>query len=176
VREISQQLMIPAAQLLIGDAATKAAVVEKSKNARLLYFATHGIASEEDPLDGSGLFLTPAATGQTGLWTAREIQSMKLAAELVILSACQTGLGATQDAGVIGLSRAFHLAGAKSVVTSLWSVDDLATKELMKTSMEKLQEPHHFFPAAHLRRAMLAFRAENPSPYYWAAFAVMGIA
>lgn len=143
----------------------------------MLYLATHGIADPEDPLDGSGLFLTPEAGNPAGFWSARAIQEEELPAVLVVLSACQTGLGQRHDAGVIGLSRAFHLAGAENVVMSLWSVDDVATQTLMQLFMDGLRTPHPFFPSEPLRQAMLKYRRQHPDqgPLFWASFSTLGI-
>lgn len=172
---IRQKIKAPDNQVLIGAAATKETILEKASGARILFLATHGVADAEAPLDGSGLFFTPSPTYPDGFWSAKEIQHSKLQASLVVLSACQTGLGSAQDAGVIGISRAFHLAGAENVVMSHWSVDDDATREFMEIFLEKIRTPLHFFPGGHLRQAMLEYRVQNPDPLAWAAFAVFGI-
>lgn len=177
IKAISQQLEIAQSELLIGATATLSAVKQKTREALLLYFATHGVADPDDPLDGSGLFLSPSEGNETGFWTAREIQHDDFSAILVVLSACQTGLGQPQDAGVIGLSRAFHLAGAENVLMSLWSVDDHATNSLMQLFMRKIHEPHKFFPSEPLRQAMLEYRRLYPDdkPIFWASFSTFGI-
>jgi CHAT domain-containing protein len=162
-------------QLLTGSAANINVVRKKVRGAKLLYFATHGIADPENPLDGSGLFFAPSDDNPTGLWTAREIQGLKLENGLVILSACQTGLGDPQDAGTIGLSRAFQLAGATHTIMSLWSVDDQSTMELMTKFVKYLQEGGGVFPVDPLRNAILAYKKENPNPLHWASFSVFGI-
>ncbi len=175
VLAVSKKLRIPDTQVLTGKAATKEMVLEKTAGASILFLATHGVADPEDPLHGSGLFFAPSKRYPEGFWSAKEIQHSKLKALLVVLSACQTGLGSAQDAGVIGLSRAFHLAGAENVVMSLWSVGDDATREFMEIFMEKIQAPHRFFPGGPLRQTMLEYRAKNPDPLAWAAFSVFGL-
>ncbi|MEZ4826234.1 MAG: CHAT domain-containing protein [Bacteroidia bacterium] len=126
---------------------------------------------------GVGCFFTPTEDNPQGFWSAREIQQNRFSAILVILSACQTGLGQSQDTGVIGLSRAFQLAGAENIIMSLWSVDDSATNSLMQLFMQKIHEPHRFFPCEPLRQAMLEYRKQNPEaePIYWASFSTFGI-
>jgi CHAT domain-containing protein len=177
VKAIARQLSIAEEDLLLGPKATLPAVRQRLADAQLLYFATHGVADAGHPLDGSGLFFSPSPGQPEGFWTARAIQQEELSATLVVLSACQTGLGQSQDAGVIGLSRAFHLAGAENIVMSLWSVDDQATSRLMQHFLQKLQEPNKFFPSEPLRQAMLAYRQQYPThkPVHWAAFATFGI-
>jgi CHAT domain-containing protein len=177
VKNLTADLSVSRDQILLGADATLAAIKAKSQSAGLLYFATHGIADPDDPLDGSGLFLTPSEEDPNGFWTAREIQSDKFSAMLVVLSACQTGLGQSQDAGVVGLSRAFHLAGAENIIMSLWSVDDEATNSLMQIFMRKIQQSNKFFPSEPLRQAILEYRKQYPQagPLHWAAFSNFGI-
>jgi CHAT domain-containing protein len=121
-------------------------------------------------LTGGFLFLT-ARNLTRGFWTAREVQSSRLKAQLVVLSACQTGLGKIHDAGVIGLSRAFQIAGVPRVVMSLWSVNDKATAALMKAFVKYLRAN---MPSEALRLAMLEVRRERPQLSQWASFVLFG--
>jgi len=158
------------AQALLGGAATKAAVLARVQDADLLHFATHAVASIEDPLDGSFiLFAGPDL--KSGSWTAREIQDTRLHARLAVLSACQTGLGRAQDAGIIGLARAFQIAGVPRVLMSLWSVNDAASAELMNRFHDLLKR---LPPADALQQAMLATRNVFPDPRFWGSFALFG--
>lgn len=175
VKSIVQMLKVDMGQMITGKAATIDVIRRKVAKAKLLYFATHGIADPESPLDGSGLFFAPTKEDRIGLWTAREIQHLKLDNCLVILSACQTGLGDPQDAGTIGLSRAFQLAGASHTIMSLWSVDDTSTMELMQQFVQYLREGEGIFPCDPLRKAMLTYKQKNPNPLHWAAFSTFGI-
>lgn len=160
--------------ILTGKNATLTNVRNFAKSADLLYFATHGIGSIDFPLDSSFLAFTPDSLSPNGYWTAREIQYFKFNAELAILSACQTGYGFSMPGGYVGLGRAFYKAGVKNTVTSLWSVDDQATAELMELFMEELQKPSLFFPSEPLRNAVLQFKKENKDPAKWAPFMVFG--
>ncbi|HEX8176168.1 MAG TPA: CHAT domain-containing protein [Pyrinomonadaceae bacterium] len=155
---------------LVGRRASKRAIIMRAARADFLYFATHGVASSDDPLTGGFLFLT-ARSLTRGFWTAREVQSSRLKAQLAVLSACQTGLGRIHDAGVIGLSRAFQIAGVPRVVMSLWSVNDKATAELMKAFVKYLESN---MPSEALRLAMLEVRRERPNPAHWASFVLFG--
>lgn len=155
---------------LTGDAATRDAVRMRAPGASLLYFATHGIADDADPVDGSFLMFAGPAIEQ-GWWTAREIQSLRFEARLAVLSACQTGMGGTRAGGIVGLARAFQIAGVPRVAMSLWSVDDAATAYLMTRFAAALRDAP---PAEALRRAMVATRARFPAPASWAGFALFG--
>jgi CHAT domain-containing protein len=155
---------------LIGRQATKNQVVEEAKNSDFLYFATHGVADNDNPLTG-GFLLLSAKELEQGWWTAKEIQQTKLNARIAVLSACQTGLGRVHDAGVIGLSRAFQIAGVPRVAMSLWSVDDEATSQLMRSFVDHCRGN---VPSEALRLAMLDVRKHQPHPSKWAAFVLFG--
>lgn len=90
------------------------------------------------------------------------------------LSACKSGLGQAHDGGVIGLARAFQVAGAAQVAISLWSVDDQATEALMGVFVEGLTAGR-LAPAEALRAAMLARRKVQPMPFHWASFTLFGV-
>jgi len=155
---------------LLGKEATKTEVVSRVGESSLLYFATHGVASSRDPLS-KGFLMLSAEQFEQGWWTAREIQNTRLRAEMTVLSACQTGLGQAHDAGIIGLSRAFQIAGVPRVVMSLWSVDDQATSRLMQEFVNHLATQ---IPSEALRQAMLAVRQEYSEPSKWASFVMFG--
>lgn len=152
--------------LLTRDEATVARFDELAPSADLIVLAAHGIADETSPLDQSFLALADERL------SPRHIQSLEFDNRpLIVLSACQSGLGQALDAGVIGLARAFQLAGAANTVMSLWSVDDDATRFLMEHFYRLIAEHE---PAEALRRATLATRERFPSPGQWASFAVFG--
>lgn len=157
---------------LVGDRATTEAVLAAMPEAGLIYIATHAIADAERPLDASFLLFA----GDESQWlTPRRVQELGLErtfmAQLVVLSACQTGLGGFHRGGVMGISRAFQIGGAPRVVMSQWNIDDRVTKELMVRFMREL--PEHP-PAEALRRAMVALRVQHPEPMYWAPFLLFG--
>lgn len=159
-----------AAEALVGEAATKTAVVDRMGSARLLYFAAHGVSDPREPLTG-GFLMLAGPDPQQAFLTAGEVQRMNLRANLVVLSACQSGLGFNHDGGVIGLARSFQKAGVPRVVMSLWSVSDEATLYLMDrfqlAAMSNL-------PAEALRLAMLDAREKYPDPALWAPFTLFG--
>ncbi|MBJ7298114.1 MAG: CHAT domain-containing protein, partial [Dolichospermum sp.] len=107
-----------------------------------------------------------------GLLTPAEIVDLSINAELVVLSACDTGRGAITGDGVIGLSRSLITAGAPSVIVSLWSVPDAPTAELMMEFYQQWQQNPD--KAVALRNAMLKTMKKSPAPVNWAAFTLIG--
>lgn len=105
----------------------------------------------------------------------QKIASMELHADLVVLSACSTGQGRIAAEDLLGLSRAFLLAGAPTVIVSLWNVPDESTAELMISFYEAVG-PAHSSPARALRQAMLNTMRRYPEPDHWAAFVLVGSA
>jgi CHAT domain-containing protein len=159
---------------LIGPQATKAAVKQQMPQARRIHLATHGLLDEIQGLS-SAIALTPSA-GDNGLLSAEEIFDLPLQADLVVLSACNSGQGKITGDGVIGLSRSLLAAGAASVVVSLWAVPDAPTAELMTQFYQNLQsQPEAQRDKAQaLRQAMLTTLKTHPDPRNWAAFTLMG--
>lgn len=146
---------------------------------RILHFATHGFLNSLNP-ELSGLVMSlvdEQGTSQNGYLLAPEIYNLKLpATELVVLSACQTGLGKEiRGEGIVGLTRGFMYAGSPRVVVSLWNVNDRATADLMKTFYEAMLAKGQR-PAAALRAAQLELLKQKQwqAPYFWAAFALQG--
>ena len=161
--------------LLEGKKATKNSVLKDLDKSDVAYFATHGIADAEKPMEKSFLVLS----GADPFLTAKDIMEYsrknKSFPEMVILSACQTGLGKSMEAGVAGLARSFLLAGSNHVIMSLWNVDDNATAYLMSRFMFHLQEKHQFIPSEPLRLAILDTKKIYPKPSQWASFSLFGI-
>jgi CHAT domain-containing protein len=145
---------------------------------RILHFATHGIVNSERP-ELSGIVLSlfdSEGRSQDGFLRLHEIYNLRLAADLVVLSACSTGLGKdVRGEGMISLTRGFMSAGASGVIASLWKVDDDATAELMKHFYEGMFQKG-LRPATALREAQLAMSKKKrwQSPYYWAGFVIQG--
>jgi CHAT domain-containing protein len=170
--------------LLTGDDATLDGIAQRLKtigpgNLDILYLASHGIASRDDPVAAieapfeesfvalsGGERLSAGTLRQTGYRGSR----------LVVLSACVTGRGWISEAGSVGLPRLFHLQGAEEVVMSLWQVDDAATRELMSTFADiYLRMWPDASAAKALQEASVKLRATYRRPAYWAAFSVFGV-
>jgi CHAT domain-containing protein/Flp pilus assembly protein TadD len=145
---------------------------------RYVHFATHGVLDTERPGLSSLLLSMVDANGkpQDGFLRANDIYNLKLPAELVVLSACQTGLGKEiKGEGLVGLTRGFMHAGAARVVVSLWNVNDQATAELMTKFYQKMLKQGER-PAAALRAAQVEMWKQKQwnAPFYWAAFTLQG--
>ena len=198
--EISQQL--PEVTVLTGSEATEN-VVKNVQGPQILHIATHGFflkdrvatapdpsrqafrgvgaanTSVSDPLLRSGLALAGfnqrSSGSEDGVLTALEAANLNLnGTQLVVLSACETGVGEVRNgSGVYGLRRAFVMAGAQTQILSLWRVSDLATKDLMVGYYQQLQANRGRSEA--LREIQLAMLdSEYAHPYYWAAFIPSG--
>ena len=145
---------------------------------RWLHIATHGTVDDRHP-DLSGLVLSlvdPAGRPREGLLRAHEIHRLRLGADLVVLSACETALGReVRGEGLYGLARGFLYAGAPRVIASLWSVRDEATAQLMSRFYAAMIRDG-LTPSAALRRAQVSLQAEPrwASPFYWAGFVLQG--
>ncbi|MDX2232471.1 MAG: CHAT domain-containing tetratricopeptide repeat protein [Leptolyngbyaceae cyanobacterium bins.349] len=160
---------------IIGSQATKSNILKQLSQARFIHFATHGLLDDFKGLGVPGaIALAPDNTGKVndGLLTSDEILDLKLNAELVVLSACDTGRGRLTGDGVIGLSRSLITAGVPSIIVSLWKVPDQSTAFLMTQFYKNLQQNPD--KAQALRQAMLSTKAKYPDPLDWAAFTLIG--
>lgn len=162
--------MTPESKLLLRNAASETAFRDLSAAFSFLHIAAHGEFDASRPLD-SALLLSSDAQND-GRLTVGELFGLSLEAELVALSACESGLG-TIDTGdeVVGLTRGLFYAGARSVLASLWEVDDAATARLMQDFYARLAKKGR---ATALREAQLALMKDYPQPYFWAAFYLTG--
>ncbi|MEG4029050.1 MULTISPECIES: CHAT domain-containing protein [unclassified Microcoleus] len=157
---------------LTGDKATKVAVLEQIERSGIVHLATHGILDDVEGLGVPGVIALAPSKEDSGLLTASEIFNLRLNAELVVLSACNTGRGRITGDGIIGLSRSFIAAGVPSVVVSLWSVSDESTADLMAEFYRQMQLTPDIAQA--LRKAMLVTLVKHPNPVDWAAFTLIG--
>ncbi|MFB8790234.1 MAG: CHAT domain-containing tetratricopeptide repeat protein, partial [Potamolinea sp.] len=159
-------------QPIIGASATKAAIIEKLKTARIAHLATHGLLDDFKLLGVPGAIALAPEGNDNGLLTSSEIFDLKLNAELVVLSACDTGRGDIKGDGVVGLSRSLISAGVPSIIVSLWSVPDAPTASLMTDFYRQIQQNPN--KAQALRQAMLTTMKQHPNPKNWAAFTLIG--
>ncbi|HBW56979.1 MAG TPA: hypothetical protein DEF27_03935, partial [Oscillatoriales bacterium UBA8482] len=157
---------------LLGEIATESKVIQLIENARYIHLATHGILSDltESGIPGA-IALSPSGSDD-GLLTSEEILQLNLTADLVVLSACNTGAGSITSDGILGLSRSLIAAGVPSLIVSLWKVDDTPTLELMQTFYQQLQQTDD--QAQALRQAMLITMKNYPKPEHWAGFIIIG--
>jgi CHAT domain-containing protein len=187
---VAQSLGVPASQIRLGEKATEAAVKKAPLDRyQILYFATHGLlASETKRATGSlaepALILTPPQVpteADDGLLTASEITQLKLNADWVVLSACNTaGAGDTQSGEALsGLGRAFFYAGARALLVSHWAMDSDAAVLLTTRTFAELRANPAIGRAEALRRAMQAVmqdkaRPAAAHPSFWAPFVLVG--
>jgi CHAT domain-containing protein len=161
----------------LGDQAKEEKAKAVGKDARYVHFACHGVLNERFPLDSAlalSLPKNPKPGEDNGLLQAWEVfDSMRLDAELVTLSACQSGLGKEMGGeGLLGLTRAFQYAGARSVLASLWSVGDESTAKLMTRFYRYLRDGSSKDEA--LRAAQREMIQAQAHPFHWAAFQLSG--
>jgi CHAT domain-containing protein len=178
----------PATHLHLGEAATETEIKRLSENNtlakyKIVHFATHGaMAGQLSRTSEAGLILTPpaiATENDDGYLTASEIAGLKLDADWVILSACNTAAGDVAGAEALsGLARAFFYAGARSVLVSHWEVSSESAVKLITTAVAELTANPKIGRAEALRRSMLAMiddrESDEAHPALWAPFVLVG--
>jgi CHAT domain-containing protein len=178
VRRIASLFPVDQAVVFIGPDATEGNVKSNAAVtwARNLHFATHGLLDEDHP-DRSGLKLAQAkGSTEDGLLQVREVFNLELHADLVILSACQSGRGKeVSGEGLVGMTRAFLYAGAGRLIVSLWRVDDESTSDLMVSFYRHLLQVGDHSAALQLAKLDLIDHSQYFHPYFWAPFVLVGL-
>lgn len=162
--------------VFINDKASETALKSTSlKSYSFIHLATHGVVDENSP-ELSRIFLQTHTEAEDGNLYAGEIYNLELNADLVTLSACQTGLGKiSKGEGVIGLSRALVYAGARNIIVSFWSVADESTAQLMTGFYTNVLDRPSANYSRDLRKAKLELlNGQYAAPYYWAPFILIG--
>lgn len=174
VESIGRLFPVERRTTFLGLAATEASVKHTNLlDYRLLHFATHAIVDDRVPAR-SGIVLSLVNTGEEdGILRMNEVFNLEMNADLVVLSACQTGLGnLVRGEGMVGLTRAFLYAGARRVAVSLWDVNDLTAPDFMQSFYRRLRQGAA--PAGALRSAKIEMlHSDSPvraNPYFWAPF------
>lgn len=163
------------ARTLIGKAATLDEFIKTSPGYDVVHIAAHGVFDDREPMASHMLLASSSGTPQAGWLRAREIQTMQLEAELVVLSGCETGKGSFEDGeGLVGMSWATLAAGAHGSLASAWRVEASSTTELMIAFHRNML--HGLSKAESLRMAELQVMHSDKyaHPFYWAAFVLMG--
>ena len=164
--------------MLLGNEATETAL-KKSVNHRIIHLAVHAIANNTSPDRAALILLSDPQHGEDGSLYPSEIVQLPLDADLVVLSACDTAVGPVEgEEGISTLARAFLLAGARTVVSTLWTIDDDSTLYLMKVFYAELARKKSAPEALRVaKRSMLRkFGPRKAVPYYWAGLTVEGLA
>jgi CHAT domain-containing protein len=160
----------PQSAVYLRAEASKPRAVSLSPNYDMLHFAVHAELNEEDPM--SSALLLAAEGKDDGRLRVGEIFSLDLKTNMVVLSACETGLGKLSSGDeLVGLTRAFIYAGTPSIVTTLWKVNDRASYELMREFYSRLKSAKK---SEALRQAQLKVMEQFPEPFYWAAYQLTG--
>src|SRR5215467_10699427 len=163
--------------VLLGASATKAAFEHSGlEQHSIIHLAVHGVANEKHPERAALILLSDSSSGDDGILEASDIVHLHTNANLVVLSACDTAVGRLQgEEGIANLSLAFQLAGARTVVSTLWTIEDTTALYLMKRFYGHLAEKEtvaHALTAA--KRDMLKTYGAQAVPYYWASFKLEG--
>ena len=181
VEEIAGLFGADRSALYLREAATEANVKQSAelRTARWVHFAAHGLIDEERP-EKSGLVLTPVADpadpSDDGVLRVGEIFNLELDADLVVLSACDTGLGKeVSGEGLVGLTRAFLYAGTLSIVVSLWEVEDRSTADLMVELKRNLDRGDDTAEALREAKLTLLRTPGAAAPRLWAPFVLVGL-
>ncbi|MDJ1181100.1 CHAT domain-containing protein [Roseofilum sp. BLCC_M91] len=166
---------------IMGDSATKVAVITQMLQTRIVHIFAHGLLDEYQPEDTNlddipgtipGTIVLAPDADSDGALNAAEILDQQINAEIVVLSACSTGKGKITGDGIIGLSRCFILAGVPSLVVSLWNIGAPAAKVLMTEFYQNLANGEN--RASALRHAMLNTKTRFPKPESWSGFTLIG--
>jgi CHAT domain-containing protein/Tfp pilus assembly protein PilF len=175
-----QSMVAPSKRFVAFDfaASRQAALKREMSRYRILHFATHSLLNERNPELSAIVLSLVDENGRPvdGFLRSTDVLRLRLSAELVVLSGCRTALGKeSRGEGLVGLTQAFLIAGARGLLVTLWDVDDRATSELMERFYDNLFK-RKLTPAAALRQAQMSLLAETRwrSPYYWGAFALIG--
>jgi CHAT domain-containing protein len=185
---VAHDLLATDADILLGARANERQIKSLSKTGalaayRMVHFATHGVlAGQLTPGAEPGLILTPpeeASAEDDGYLSASEVAALKLDADWVVLSACNTAAGGAEGAEALsGLARAFFYAGARALLVSHWAVDSAATVKLITSAIGTMTHDNTVGRAEALRRAMLTMidkgELGEAHPAYWAPFIVVG--
>lgn len=176
-QEVERIGEIAAARIYTGAAASKEQFRKLAPRYRFLHIATHGLADDEEPDYSFVAFSQPADTIVLDeVLLVRELYNLQLNAEMVVLSACETGVGKIRRGeGIVSLARGFSYAGARSIVTTLWNISDQRSNDLMHTFYEQLRDGKTKDSA--LRAAKMRFVGQPGNmahPYFWAGFIPLG--
>ena len=166
--------MIPHSRLLVGEDASERNFRKYAGSYRVLHLSTHSFLDDRQPFYSRLAFAGDSRDNDGNLYTY-EIFNLNIKAELVVLSACETGCGKlSRGEGIVGLSRAFMFAGASSLVVSLWPVGDRGTSRLMSEFYRHLWQGDDKMTALRKAKMSLIDSSEFSDPFYWAPFILIG--
>lgn len=164
-------------EVLLGKAAQEHRFKEILQNFNVIHFSTHGEVNNTSPAFSYLAFANPTDLVQDGRLYASEINNLNLSADMVFLSACQTNIGKYfKGEGLMSLARAFTFAGAKSIVASLWSIDDMQTKYIVEQTYQSLKDgqPKHLALQTAKQHFLANAQQIHAHPYYWSGLILIG--
>jgi CHAT domain-containing protein len=175
IRQVARCFPKEKVDVLLDSQAREEVIKSKPLNEyQLIHFACHGFLDEKTPMRSALVLTLDDDVEEDGFLQAREISDLSLSAELVVLSACQTGKGRIENAeGVLGLPRTFFYAGARSTLSSLWKISDRSTSEIMPSFYRHLTAGNNKAKALRLAKLEM-LRSAHSHPFYWAAFVLNG--
>jgi len=175
VLDIAGHFRKGARDVLLGVRATEQSLKDLAlEDYRIVHFACHGLLDEKVPFRSALILSAGSDDGEDGILQAREIYNMRLDADLVVLSACQTGRGGLERGeGLLGLPRMFFYAGSKSVISTLWPIGDRSTALFMDGFYEYLAQGQGKAAALKLAKVRM-LRSKYSHPFHWAAFILNG--
>jgi CHAT domain-containing protein len=164
--------------VLVGQAATEGAFKKARLDAyQVIHLAVHGLANQERPDQAALILLSDPSAGEDGVLQATEVLQLRTNADLIVLSACDTAIGRLQGAeGISNLARAFLLSGARSVVATLWQIDDTFSSTMMTQFYKHVASGRSITESLTLaKRDMMSTFGEVAVPYYWAGYTLEGV-
>ena len=161
--------------IYLKDKANEASIKKLSlTDYQVIHFACHGLLDEKFPFRSALVLSKGEKEEEDGFFQVREIYNLKMNAEMIVLSACQTGRGKLEHGeGVLGLPRIFFYTGAQSVLTSLWKIHDKSTSKFMNLFYEYLFQGYGKAQALRLAKLKM-MKSRFSHPHYWAAFVLNG--
>ncbi len=175
IKEISKYFPKEKQNIFLDDQATEEVIKKTSlENYQIIHFACHSLLDERFPFRSALVLAADKNYEEDGFLLVREIYNLRLAAEMIVLSACQTGRGRLEDIeGVLGLPRIFFYCGARSVVSSLWNVNDKSSTKFMSYFYEFLSQGMSKSQALRMAK-MEMLKSRYSHPFYWASFILYG--
>jgi len=175
VLQISRLFSRDKVDIYLGAKASEEVIKKKRlMDYQIIHFACHAFQDEKSPLRSALVLSLKGNIEDDGFLQVREIYNLKLNAELVVLSACQTGRGKLENGeGILGLPRVFFYAGARSTISTLWKINDKSTSNLMRTFYRYLAEGENKAQALRLAKLDM-IKSGYSHPFFWAAFVLNG--
>jgi len=174
-QEVAEIRNLIGGEILPGPAATKSNFEAVAGECQILHLATHGKSNNEAGHYSFIAFSESPDSTENILFYVKDLQNLRIPAELVVVSACETGIGELQKGeGVVSVGKGFSYAGAKSILTTLWQVNDNTTAKLMPQFYRNLQEGHSKEVALQLAKKAFIANNRDAHPYYWSGYLIFG--